>query len=92
LLLHLFSRRLLVARLKIWFSSAHAFKFCCSGVFSISHSKPISISDVVAGFSSDGSFSPVHLDLWYRLPAVESMCAAFMKENTIYVAPLNFAG
>jgi hypothetical protein len=90
LLLHLFAHRLLVARLKIRFSSAHAFKFCCSGVFSISHSKPISISDVVAGFSSDGSFLPA--DLWYKLPAVESMCAAFMKENTIYVAPLNFAG
>jgi hypothetical protein len=67
-------------------------KFCFSGVLSISHSNHASISYVVGGFSSAGSFSPVHLDLWYRLPAVESLGAAFMKENTIYVVLLDFAG
>jgi hypothetical protein len=71
----------------------HSFiEFCCSGVLSISLSNHASISFVVAGFSSAVSFPPVHFDLWYRFSAVESLGAAFMKENIFFVVRLDFAG
>jgi hypothetical protein len=59
-------------------------EFCCSGILSISLSDHTSISFVVAGFRSAVSFPPVHFDLWYRFPAVESLGAAFMKENNFF--------